>query len=62
MKFQRDSKKAHRQMMRDVDKLAGKDRKAKLQGKIKKLCSEGLRFLACCLMGGALGLFAGCMI
>lgn len=55
MKFERQSKKDHRRMKREIDELANKERWAKLQGKVKKLKSEGLKFVACCLLGAAIG-------
>lgn len=41
-----------------IDRLANKERKAKLQGKVKKIASEGLKFGACCLLGLAVGAVA----
>ena len=50
--------KEERRMKREIDALANKERRAKLQGKVKKIASEGLKFGACCLMGAVLGVVA----
>ena len=45
-----DSKEERRRKL-EIDKLAQRDREQKVCGKVKKLASEGLQFLVCCLLG-----------
>lgn len=58
MNFLKQEKRDLKRRNDQIDRLARKEQRAKLQGKAKKLRSEGLQFAACCLLGGALGVAA----
>ena len=59
MKFQRmTDPKQERRMKREIDRLAHRDRDKQRRDLRKHLRSEGLKFGICCLIGGALGVFA----